>query len=161
MSSITEDLQPLLQKAFFYLKFRPRTKKEIENYLLKKIKTTHWSTDDIQQIITHLEELDFINDKKFVEIYIENRNILKPKGQRVLVQELIKLGINKEIIDEYFSKTEIDEEEMALQILTRRWSRYKNLDKHKRFEKAASFLMSRGFGFDIVKKAINKFEEKQ
>lgn len=159
MSSITEDLEPLLQKAFFYLKFRPRTKKEVKHYLLKKVKTTHWSTDDVKKIIQHLEELDFINDKKFIETYVENRNILKPKGQRVLVQELIKLGIEKELIDEYFSKTEIDEEKMAFQILSQRWGRYKNLDKQKRFIKAASFLMRRGFGFDLIKQTINQLEE--
>lgn len=157
--ALDESLQPLVQKAFFYLKFRPRTEYEVKIYLLKKIKTTHWSTDDVKKIITHLEELNFINDKKFIETYIENRNILKPKGKRVLEEELIRLGIDKDLIEEYFSNTEIDEEKMAHQILSQRWPRYKNIDKQKRFAKAASFLIRRGFQFDMIKKAITKLEE--
>jgi len=159
MSFLNEDLQPLLNKAFFYLKFRPRTKKETENYLLKKVKATHWSTDDVKKIIQHLEELDFINDKKFIALFVENRNILKPKGQRVLVQELIRLGVDKEIIDDYFSNNLLNEEELAFKTLKPRWNRYKNLDKRKRFEKAMGLLLRRGFSCETAKQTIIKTEE--
>lgn len=156
---MNEDLRPLLQKAFFFLKFRPRTKKEIENYLIKKIISTHWSMDDVKKIISHLEKLEFINDKKFTQLYIENRNLLKPKGQKVLIRELIQHGVEKNIIDEYFLNTDIDEEKMALQTLVRRWGRYRNLEKQTRFKKAMSFLMRRGFNFDIVQKVLYELEE--
>lgn len=154
-----EDFQKLLNYAYFFLKFRPRTKKEIENYLNKKIQKRHWSCDDVKKVIRHLEELDLINDKNFIKWFVEQRILLKPKSTFVLRQELIKHGIDKEIINEYFSSYSIDEEKLAEKILQERWLRYESLDKRKRFEKAASFLLRRGFNFDLVKKTIAKLEE--
>ena len=155
---IEEDLQPLLQKAFFYLKFRPRTKGELENYLLKKIKTTHWSSDDVKRIIVHLEELEFIDDNKFIQWFVEQRSLLKPKSEFALKRELFQHGVNKALVDEYFSENTLDDEGLALKTLKTRWVRFQKLDKKTRFHKAAQFLMRRGFGFDIVRKTIEKLE---
>lgn len=153
-------MDDLLNYAFFFLKFRPRTKKEIETYLNKKIQKRHWSRDDVKKVIQHLEELDLINDKNFVKWFVEQRILLKPKGKYVLQQELLKHGIDKEDIDEYFSSYSVDEEKLAEKILQERWHRYNKLDKRKRFEKAASFLMRRGFSFEISRKIISRLEEK-
>lgn len=156
-----QDFQRLLNYAYFFLKFRPRSKKEVETYLCKKIQKRHWSRDDVKKVIIHLEELDLVNDKNFIKWFIEQRILLKPKGKYVLRQELLKYGINKELIDEYFSSYSMDEEKLAEKILRERWYRYKNLDKRKRFEKAASFLMRRGFSFDITKKLIEKISNQE
>ena len=157
--NLSDDLRPLLNKAFFYLKFRPRTKKETENYLLKKIKTTHWSTDDVIKIITYLEEIELIDDKKFTVWFIEQRNILKPKSQFLLTKELLQHGVDKDLIDAYFSNNSLNEEELAFQTLKSRWNRYKNLDKRKQFEKAISFLLRRGFSYEISRQTVKKLEE--
>ena len=81
---IDDDLQGLLNKAYFYLKFRPRTIFEMQRYLYKKIIATHWSRADANKIINHLIETKLLDDKKFVEIFIDERNILKPKGRHIL-----------------------------------------------------------------------------
>ncbi len=155
----TDDFQKLLNHAYFFLKFRPRTRKELENYLNKKIQKRHWSQDDVKKIIQHLEELDLVNDKNFVKWFVEQRLLLKPKSEFALKQELLKHGTSKEIIDEYFSSYSLNEEELAEKVLRERWRLYKNLDKRKRFEKAAGFLLRRGFNFDISRQTIRKLEE--
>jgi regulatory protein len=159
MSFLNEDLQPLLNKAFFYLKFRPRTKKETENYLFKKVKTTHWSTDVVKKIITYLEEIELIDDKKFTAWFVEQRNLLKPKSQFLLTKELLQHGVDKNLIDDYFSNNSLNEEELAFKTLKSRWNRYKNFDKRKQFEKVVSFLMRRGFSYEISKQTVKKLEE--
>ena len=124
-----DDLQSLLDYAYFFLKFRPRSKKELEIYLYKKIQKRHWSQDDVKKVIQHLEELDLVSDKNFVKWFVEQRMLLKPKSEFALKQELLKHGISKEIIDEYFSSHSINEEELAEKTLRERWYRYKYLDK--------------------------------
>jgi len=156
-----EDFGKLLNYAYFFLKFRPRSKKEIENYLYKKIQKRHWSRDDVKKVIKHLESLDLINDKKFVKWFVGERILLKPKSTFALKQELLKHGVEKELIDEYFFSNSVNEEELAEKILRNRWNRYKNLNRQKRFEKTASFLMRRGFNFDIVRKTINKLLDEE
>lgn len=155
---MNEDLHTLLNKAYFYLKFRPRSEKEIRDYLYKKIKSKHWSRDDAEEVIEELKKEGLIDDKKFIDLYVRDRTALKPKGKMLLIRELKQKGINEELIEEYFSINKIDEEKLALQILQKRWSRFKSLDSKKRFEKTARFLVSRGFSFDICKKTIEKLQ---
>lgn len=152
-----DDLIPLLNIAFFYLKFRPRTIKETRDYLYKKVRTTHWSHEAADKVINHLIELKFLDDHEFIRYLVESRIRTKVKGVFAIKQELSKYGVEKELIDEYFSNTQINEEELAEKVLTSRWPRLKILPKQERFEKALSFLQRRGFNFEISKKIIDKF----
>ncbi len=157
---MTDDLQGLLNYAYFYLKFRPRTVKEMRDYLYKKIEKRHWSRDDVEKTIKELLELEMLNDREFIRMFVEQRNLVKPKSEFVLRRELRQHGISKEIIDEYFAGHPQNEEGLALKALERHWSRFKNLLPRDRFQKAAAYLMRRGFGFEIIKKTIRLMEEK-
>lgn len=156
-----DDLIPLLNIAFFYLKFRPRTIKETCDYLYKKVRTTHWSHEAADKVINHLIELKFLDDKEFINYLVTSRTRTKIKGVFAIKQELFKYGVEKELIDEYFAKTEINEEELAEKILERRWPRLKTLPKQKRFEKATSFLLRRGFNFETSKKTFEDLVNKE
>ena len=158
---MNDDLIPLLNIAYFYLKFRPRTIKETREYLYKKVRTTHWSHEAVDKIINHLIELKFLDDKLFIDYFVNSRTKTKVKGIFAIKRELIKFGVDKELIDGYFSKTEINEEELAEKILTSRWDRLKSLPKQKRFEKALSLLQRRGFNYDTSKKAIEDLINKE
>mgnify|MGYP000019106448 CR=1 FL=1 len=153
------DIQFLLNKALFFLKFRSRTEKEVFNYLLKKIKNTSYSTDDIKKVIEKLKEMDLLNDKKFIEEYVAFRSKNNPKSKKVLILELRKKGVDESLIDEYFSHNQINEEELAFLLLKKRWSRWLDLDEKKRLKKAFDFLVRRGFDFEVAKKTIEKLEE--
>ena len=154
--NLPDDLRPLLNLAFFYLKFRPRTIKETRDHLYKKVRTTHWSHEAVDKVIDYLIELKFLDDKAFIEYLVNSRTKTKVKGIYAIKQELVKFGVEKELIDEYFSKTEINEEALAEKILASRWQRLKNLPSMKRFEKAINLLVRRGFNYDISRKTIDK-----
>ncbi len=157
---MNNDLIPLLNLAFFYLKFRPRTIKETRDYLYKKVRTTHWSHEAVDKVINHLIAQKFLDDKEFINYLVTSRTRTKIKGIYAIKQELNRFGVDKELIDEYFAKTEINEEELAEKILERRWPRLKTLPKQKCFEKAMSLLQRRGFNFEISRKTIEKLSEK-
>jgi len=156
-----DDLIPLLNIAFFYLKFRPRTIKETQKHLYKKVKTTHWSHTAVDKVIDHLIELKFLDDREFINYLVTSRTRTKVKGIYAIKQELGRFGVDKELIDEYFSKTEINEYELAKKTLTSRWDRFKNLPRQKRFEKAISLLLRRGFSFEISKKTFDNLIKKE
>lgn len=152
-------LQKALNYCYFFLKFRPRTKKEINDYLVKKTKRFRFTQELIVNVIKELEEEGLIDDKKFVEWFIEQRNLSKPKSEFVLTGELLRHGINKELIDEYFDSHELNEDDLALKTLESRWQRFKNLPVKERFEKSANFLLRRGFSFEKVRRTIEKITE--
>jgi regulatory protein len=154
MTTIDEELNRAVNLGYFFLKFRLRTKKEVNDYLHKKAKKFHLSSDVIEQTVTNLEEKGYIDDKKFIEWFIEERLRNKPKSGFVLKSELRRFGISKDLIDDYFEKHEIDEKEAAYNSLKSRWSRFEKLNPKMRFQKASQFLLRRGFSFEVVRQVI-------
>lgn len=152
----SDDLQALLSKAYFYLKFRPRSIFEMRRWLYKKIERTHWSRSDADKVIEKLTEEGLLDDKKFVEIFVEDRKNLKPKGRFVLKQELLQHGIDKSLVDDYFENNPLDEDKLAEKIMIKYWPRVRDLPWEKRWQKASRFLLRRGFNYTAVKKAIQK-----
>ena len=108
--NLPDDLIPLLNIAFFYLKFRPRTIRETREHLYKKVRTTHWSHEAVDKVIKHLIELKFLDDKVFIDYLVRSRTATKVKGVYAIKQELYRFGVDKELIDKYFSNIEINEE---------------------------------------------------
>jgi len=157
--SSEDELQELFNKAYFFLKFRPRTKKEMRDYLYKKIEKRWFSRSHADKVVAILEERKLIDDNAFVEWYLDQRARSKPKGSYVLKGELLRLGIDKDLIDKILLENPLQEENLAQSALQKKWHRFKNLSKKERFEKAAAFLSRRGFPFDSVRSTIEKLEE--
>lgn len=153
-----EDLSYLLNQAYFFLKFRPRTKKEVKNYLLKKIKNRHFSEAEVEKVIKKLEEENLINDQEFISWFVEQRKVGKPKGQFLLRKELQQLGAAEELVERYFLEHPFNEEEAALKALLPKWSRLKNLPLEKCFQKAVNFLLRRGFSYEVAKKTFQSLK---
>lgn len=154
-----EQLNKALNLSYFLLKFRPRTKKEIEVYLKKKSQKHSFTPDDIQSAIQTLDEQGLIDDKEFIDWFVKSRINQKQKSEWVLKRELAQHGVQKELIGDYFQQKPIDEEAMVFKALSQRWSRWQSLSILTRFKKAADFLLRRGFKFELIKKAIAKFEK--
>lgn len=147
-------IEKAVSLCYFFLKFRPRTEQEIIRYLERKSLRFHFNNEIIQNAISQLKQDGFIDDKKFVKMYVANRNLLKPRSAFLLKRELSHLGIQKNLIEEYFSQNEMDEAGIAFDLLKRKES-LKRLDKKTRFNKAISYLLRKGFTYDVAKKAFS------
>lgn len=146
-------IEKALSLAYFFLKFRARTEREIERYLEKKSLRFHFNANIIQETLKQLKEQGYINDKKFVVMYVKDRTLLKPRSTFLLRRELSHLGISKDLIEEYFSQHEMDESTLALKTLEGRRTSLLRQDEKSRFKKAISYLLRKGFTYDIAKKA--------
>ena len=153
---MSDDLLPLLNKAYFFLKFRPRSEKEVRDYLYKKISTTHWSRDAADKVIDKLKKQGLINDAEFTDWFVRYRNNLKPKSKKILTYELRKKGINEDLIEKYFQKNDFDEFQLAQKIIQQKSFRFKNTDPKTRYQKLVSLLIRRGFSYEVAKSVYNK-----
>ncbi|MBI4973368.1 RecX family transcriptional regulator [Candidatus Roizmanbacteria bacterium] len=142
-----------LSLAYFFLKFRARTEKEVKCYLDKKSPRFHFDTATIQETIKQLKEQGYVDDKKFVDMYVKDRTLLKPRSTFLLQRELLHLGVSKDLIEEYFSQHETDESALALKTLNTRKTSLLRQDEKTRFKKAISYLLRKGFTYDVAKKA--------
>lgn len=153
MDAHRQDIREALSASYFFLKFRPRTKKEMRDYLQKK------KFDDavIEQTIQELVEQNFVNDTAFIQWIFDQRTSHKQKSTFAIRQELFKYGIEKDLIDDFFSNHAVDEEELAKNAIAPRLRRWESLSPEEKKKKIYSFLLQRGFGYEIIKKIIELF----
>jgi regulatory protein len=140
----------LFNSCFRLLSTRPRSRKEILSHLQKY--TSNQSL--INQIINKLISMGYVDDKKFASWLIQSRSRTRPRGKRLLLQELKSKGIDAE------EPVMINEAELAEKALEKKLSLWLKLS-HRDFRiKATRFLYSRGFSWDVIepvlKKAYNK-----
>lgn len=143
----------LLNKALFYLKFRPRTEKELRDFLKKKAIKYNFSEETIEKVIKILKQKDYLNDKKFIEWFVDQRNKFRPRSIFGLKNELINYGIDQHLINDFFNENKIDEEDLINRCLDKYLSKINNkLEK----EKVIKYLLRRGFSFELIKSALAK-----
>jgi len=110
----------LMDKAFFYLRFRARSVSEMRQYLLKKSQVFKFSNTIVDSVIAELIEEKYINDTEFAQGYIRSRSQINPKGNYAIVQELQQKGVNKTIIEAALKENTIDELTRARDVLKKK-----------------------------------------
>jgi regulatory protein len=138
--------------AYWLLAHRDRSSKEITDRLKRK----NIPEEIIQKLLDKLQKMGYINDYKFANQWIKNRLRDKPRGEKLLRQELYNKGLSKEIVNkairEEFSRQKIDELSLAKRTLGKKLPGYKKLDKPVAYRRAKSFLARRGFSYEVSEK---------
>ncbi|MBL7086388.1 MAG: RecX family transcriptional regulator, partial [Candidatus Cloacimonetes bacterium] len=98
-----KDLSEIKAKIFFfeaeealinYLKYRPRTEKEI----VSKLRQKGYQSSIISQLIEKYQKIGYINDNDFAESYLLDLISHHPQGKYLLSNKLKSKGISKEVI---------------------------------------------------------------
>lgn len=79
-----------------YISIRMRSKKELKEYLIKK----KYELNDIEECIDKLENQGFLNDTNFCKCYVNDKINLTNIGIDKIKNDLIKFGIDEDVIDE-------------------------------------------------------------
>jgi len=136
--------------ALRFLSFRRRTEKEIKDKLRKK----GFDDKSIRRTIEKLKEYDLVNDSEFANAWVKERLAYKPRGRKLLAQELWKKGIKKDIIDQVTEELCQDEEKSAAELLEKVKGRYKNLEPKVARRRMYGLLMRRGFSYETARSAM-------
>ena len=149
---ITEyELSKILEKVFNFLSFRPRSKREILDYLKRKN-----VGEEVQKIIlAKLEKLSYVNDLEFAKFFVESRVKFRPKGKRLIAAELAQKGIDKEIIEKVLSETQTSEIDLAKVAISKKLERFLKLPELGAKQKISQFLARRGFSWETIKTIID------
>ncbi len=138
--------------ALRFLSFRRRTEKQVREKLKKK----EFDEKTIDATIDKLKEFDLINDLEFATSWVRDRLALKPRGKKLLRQELWKKGIRRDIIDQVTEELCGDEDKSACELVERIRKRYKNLEPKVAKRRMYSLLLRRGFSYETTKKALSQ-----
>ena len=113
----------------------------------------------VERVIQKLSKLDFLNDETFIKWWVENRSSFRPRGKRGLIAELRAKGIQQDDLDIFFSTSELDEVNLAKQVLLKKQRTLSMYDPQTQRKKATDLLLRRGFSFGIIKQAMDEFKE--
>lgn len=139
-------------RALYFLGYRARSEAEVR----ARLQRDEWPDDVIERVIERLRDQKFLDDQKFAEMWVENRSSLRPRGARMLQQELRQKGVDRESIEAALpdEDAELENAAFALRKLLRSKERaWEKLEERQRQQKAFQFLMRRGFQFSIAKLA--------
>jgi regulatory protein len=156
-----DNFQSLLNDAFRFLSFRPRSKQELTTYLVKRVKKKKVDPELASKVISRLEELDYVNDEKFAREWIESRLKGKGLGPTKLRQELKNKGIIKDIIDDLMKDNDLLDSESqytaAKKVIAKRVLKWQKLPYLAFKRKIYEFLLRRGFSSALALKLVDEY----
>lgn len=140
------EYEHLYGAGYRYISFRPRSEKEIRDYLAKVLKRRHAIAPRlIDKVIQKLRELGYVDDGKFAKWWVDQRSSFKPKGKRLIAQELKQKGISYSF--------DIDEKALAIKAIAKK--SFKD-NKH-----AIDYLLRRGFPWEISSRVVDELLKNQ
>lgn len=146
------EFQKVNDKILRFATLRPRSQKEY-NAWLKKHKV-HASLH--KELFNRLKHLELLDDEKFTNWWVKQRQSSRPKSARVLRFELRQKGIDRYIIDDVLSNTKIDEVKIAKELIEKKKYKWEKLNIFEAKKKISAFLASKGFSWDVVKKVLSQ-----
>jgi regulatory protein len=145
-----ENNENAYQQAIKLISYRPRSEKEVYLNLSKH----GFPITSIESTIDRLRKNGLIDDEGFARQWVENRNCFRPRSRIILFNELKQKGISTEIIDQTLN--EIDDNELAYVAGKKQSLKLTHLDRSEFNRKLGSYLLRRGFTFDIITPTLAK-----
>ncbi len=145
--------------AFRFLSRRLHSIYELKIKLQKK----KYAHDLIELVLEQLIEGKYLDDIQFANTYFEEKLFKKKCGIQKIKSDLIRKGIERDIIIEIENKFQNDPVNLENAITLARKKinslKHNNLSTKKIEEKIYMFLKRKGFSFEIVQMAIKEVHE--
>jgi len=142
----TDDIGKATNAALALLARRPRSVKEVRDRLGQK----GYAPEAIDAAVARLEGWNYVGDDDFARYWVENRVAHKPRGERLIAQELWQKGVERETARAAIEAAEIDELGAARDLGCQKLRAYRGLERTVAYRRLGGFLGRRGFGYDVV-----------
>ncbi len=144
------EFQKTLDKLLNFVMTRPRSEKEVRDYLKRK-KVPETLNGDLFERLKYFELLD---DIKFAKWWVEQRTTFKKKTKKIIEQELKVKGIKADIIKNVLGEVEIDELYLAKELVNKKMYKWQKFDERTKKQKISSFLQGKGFDWNIINEVL-------
>ena len=160
------ELGKLTDQSLRFLSFRPRSEKEVINYLTGKISKKEnikysqaKESPLIRQVVLKLKKYKYLDDFEFANWFVGSRIKSKPQGLSRVKFDLKQKGIDNEIIDSIIAKYP-DQTALAKRAIEKKLANWQKLPKVDFKKKIYQYLASRGFNFETIGEVFANLEKK-
>ena len=144
-----DEEQRAYERSLRYLSRRPHSEKEIANKLSRNRIEIHVQ----DRVLKRLREASLVDDVEFARVWVENRQIFRPRSGRMLTSELRGKGVSKEAIETALEG--FDEAEAALTVARKACKRYGDLSEEASNRRLRQFLARRGFSYELISSTLS------
>ena len=141
------------KKALSLLERQDRT----ESQLLTKLKEKEFPEYACREALSYVKGFHYIDDERFARNYIRYRQ--ENKSRQQLKMDLIKKGVDREIIEDALAEEYVTEERTMIRELLRKKKYDPRTADMKEKNRILAFLMRRGFHLEDCKACMRELEE--
>lgn len=149
---MTEDQKKCRKSAMQILEFKTRTEQELR----QKLKAKEFSEDQIEDAVEYVKSFGYINDRRYAETYILNRQ--QEKSRTKILQELMQKGIDHSVAEEAWEEA-CDSERSERSILREQMEKKLSgteVPDEKQLRRIFAFFMRRGFKYDDIAAVVRE-----
>jgi regulatory protein len=147
-----EETARATEAALVYLAHRPRSEREVRD----RLRRGDFPSETIEKVIARLHDWRYLDDADFARRWVENRAAHRPRGRRLLQQELRRKGIAAETVNEVIAEADLDELAAATELARRRLGTTTGDDPIAARRRLGAYLARRGYSYDVVRVALER-----
>jgi len=144
-------LEKAYQSALHLLSYRQRSEQEIRRKLLEK----GFDQEDCERVLERLKNAGLSGDSGFAQVWVENRQLFRPRSRRMLTAELRQKGVADDDIEQALVGLP-DEEQLAYEAAVRSIRKWQGLDRETFRKRLSGFLARKGFNYEAVSATVRK-----
>lgn len=141
-------------KALDFISYKPRTVAETR----RKLYEAGYDEPLINETLSRLSESGLLNDERYAEQWVEERQSLSPRSRRSLEYELHRKGIQDHLIQSAVEA--VDDFQSAYRAAEKRLYRYEGLNKFEFRNKLGNYLAGKGYSYDVIAEVTQKLWKK-
>ena len=150
---ISEDKAKLYNYAISVLSKGSKSEKELK----LKLSDKGYDDESINTAIEKLKANKYINDDDYCKKFINDKINISKYGKRRIKEALINKGIDMELIEKNISYVSQDDEiKIAYALAEKKLKSLTDAEPIKKKMKISSFLLNKGFDYEIVNKISSK-----
>lgn len=179
----------LFDQVLRFLAVRPRSEKEVKDYLQRKINLSKPSrfkglkarkeisttenqeeffAESTESLFVRLRQLNYLNDLEFAKWWIEQRTQgSKPRGERVIKLELRQKGVDGRVVDEALEEFSVSKRAEGWDIgkdieklALKKMTQFAKYPKREGEYRLVKYLLGRGFNYPDVKSVVDSLSAK-
>ncbi len=149
----TEAVERCLAVAFRLLSYRPRSRAELRQRLLRR----GFSEIVVYKVLALLKEKGLVDDVAFARYWADNRARFKPRSARLISLELKRKGISSEVVSEAIQS--LDDEVLAYEAGSKKARALARLPEEEFYQRLYNYLCRRGFGDGVIRSVLGRLRE--
>lgn len=155
----------LYARAMEYCLARPRSIREMCDYLWRKTRSTKKRLPETgkiierpgvkpeiaERVLARLIEKKYLDDEKFARFWLEHRFLQKGTSVRRLKLELVQKGIENDIVERLIAENIRSDDEELQKIIAKKRRKYAGDE-----QKFIAYLVRQGFAYDDIKRTLSE-----